>query len=269
MMRTQRNSGLVVNKMLDNDNTKHIVGERAEYLVFPALVKYPELGAAFAIKGAKKYHYEPTSDDVDYSGIAQELGIETDSIVIPHQEHTATVAEYDDEVRDFKDTDGLVMAKHGVTLCTKVADCISLLMYDPVHHAIGNIHSGWRGTVQKIALNGVRKMVEEYDTKPADLICVICPSIRQDHFEVGDDVYGQFKDNFPQIIDEVTIRKDEKYYIDSVRCNTWMLERAGVKAEKIIDCGLCTVCHSDLINSYRGNIKEEKHYRNLAMIWLK
>lgn len=268
-METQRNSGPVVNKMLDNDAVRHVVGKRAEYLVFPALEKYPELGVAFAIKGTDKYHYEPTSDDVDYSGIAAELNIDVKSIVIPYQEHTATVAEYDDEVRDFKDTDGLVTAKRGVTLCTKVADCISLLLYDPVHHAIGNIHSGWRGTVQKIALNGVRKMVEEFGTNPADLICVICPSIRQDHFEVEDDVYNQFKESFPQIIDDITIQQGDKYYIDSVRCNTWMLERIGVIAENIIDCGLCTVCHSDLINSYRGNIKEEKHYRNLAMIWLK
>jgi len=268
-MKIQRSFGLAVNKAFNNENVRHLIGERAEYLVFPAFEKYPELGAAFAIKGTKKYHYEPNSDDVDYSGIAQELGIEVDDIIIPHQEHTATVAEYDDAVRDFERTDGLITAKRGVVLCTKVADCISLLFYDPIHHAIGNIHSGWRGTVQKIALKGLRKMVEEYGTNPADLACVICPSIRQDHFAVDDDVYGDFRENFPQIIDDIAIRKGSKYYIDSVRCNIWMLERAGVKAENIVDCGLCTVCHSDVINSFRGNIKEEKHFRNLAMIWLK
>lgn len=258
-----------MSKMLDNENVKHIIGEQAEYLLFPALEKYPELGAAFAIKGARNYHYEPNSDEVDYSGIAKELNIDAESIVIPFQEHTATVAEFDDVVRDFKETDGLVTTKRGVTLCTKVADCISLLIYDPVHHAIGNIHSGWRGTLQKIALNGVKKMVEEFDTNPADLVCVLCPSIRQDHFEVDADVYEEFANVFPQIIDEVTIQKGNKYYIDTVRCNTWMLERAGVGAENIIDSGLCTVCHSNLINSFRGNVEAEKHFRNLALIWLK
>ena len=269
MTKTLRNFGLAVNNKLDNDNVKYIIGERADYLIFPALEKYPELGAAFAIKGVKKYHYEPNSTEVDYSGIASELGIDAKSIVIPHQEHTATVAEYDDAVRDFKDTDGLVTAKRGVTICTKVADCISLLFYDPVHHAIANIHSGWRGTLQRIALNGVKKMVEEYDTNPSDLICVLCPSIRQDHFEIDADVYEEFRAHFPQIIDEITVQKGEKYYIDTVRCNTWMLERAGVKTENIIDSKLCTVCYSDLINSYRGNNDGEKHFRNLALIWLR
>ena len=255
--------------MLDNDHVKHIVGKEAEYLVFHELEKYPELGVAFAIRGVKGYHYEPTSDEANYAGIANEIGVKRESIVIPFQEHTATVAVYDGTVRDFKDTDGLVTIERGVTLCTKVADCISLLIYDPVHHAIGNIHSGWRGTLQKIALNGVWKMVEEFNSKPVDLICVICPSIRQDHFEVDRDVYEEFKNAFPQIVDEITIRHGNKYDIDTVRCNTWMLEKAGVNTENIIDCGLCAVCHADLINSYRGNIDSQKQWRNLALIWLK
>ena len=255
--------------MLDNDHVKHIVGKEAEYLVFHELEKYPELGVAFAIRGVKGYHYEPTSDEANYAGIANEIGVKRESIVIPFQEHTATVAVYDGTVRDFKDTDGLVTIERGVTLCTKVADCISLLIYDPVHHAIGNIHSGWRGTLQKIALNGVWKMVEEFNSKPVDLICVICPRIRQDHFEVDRDVYEEFKNAFPQIVDEITIRHGNKYDIDTVRCNTWMLEKAGVNTENIIDCGLCAVCHADLINSYRGNIDSQKQWRNLALIWLK
>ena len=255
--------------MLDNDHVKHIVGKEAEYLVFHELEKYPELGVAFAIRGVKGYHYEPTSDEANYAGIVNEIGVKRESIVIPFQEHTATVAVYDGTVRDFKATDGLVTAKRGVTLCTKVADCISLLIYDPVHHAIGNIHSGWRGTLQKIALNGVRKMVEEFNSKPADLICVICPSIRQDHFEVDRDVYEEFRQTFPQIIEEITIQHGDKYNIDTVCCNTWMLEKVGVNTENIIDCGLCTVCHADLINSYRGNIDSQKQWRNLALIWLK
>lgn len=255
--------------MLDNDFARCVVGVRAEYLVFPALEKYPELGAAFAIRGLNNYHYDPISKDANYAGIAAELGLDVDNLVLPHQEHTANVAEYDDEKRDFENTDGIITTKRGIALCTKVADCISLLLYDPVHHAIANIHSGWKGTLQKIALNGVRKMIEEYGTNPADLVCVICPSIRQDHFEVERDVYDEYAREFSQIIDEVTIYRGAKYDIDTVRCNTWMLQSAGVRPENIIDSNLCTVCHCDLINSFRGNKEGEKHWRNLALIWLK
>ena len=254
--------------MSDNTVAKYVEGANADYFVFPALEKYAELGAAFAVKGSKNYHYEPTGD-VDYGKLAQELGINAENIIIPFQEHTATVAEVDDAVRDFRDTDGLITAKRDVVLATKVADCISLLLYDPVHHAIGNIHSGWRGTLQKIAKNGVRKMVEEYDTRPADLICVICPSIRKCHFEVDEDVKNEFAQAFAPIADEIVEQKGDKYLVDTVRCNTWMLERVGVRAQNIIDSGVCTVCQNDIVHSYRGNKEAEKHYRNLALIWLK
>ena len=257
-----------MSNVLNNRQIKYVMGGHAEYLTFAVFDKYPELGAVFAIRGTRGYHYESSTTDVDDSGIVRELGIDVRNIVIPIQEHTAKVAKYDNKVRYYKSTDGLITAERGVALGTKVADCIPLLFYDPTHHAIGNIHSGWRGTLQKIALNGARKMVEEYGTSPAELICVLCPSIRQDHFEVDEDVYKRFKEVFPQIIDEVAVYECGKYYIDAVRCNAWMLEQFGMKPENIVDSGICTVCHSDLINSYRGNRIGEKHYRNLALIWL-
>lgn len=254
---------------LDTENAHYVAGERADYLLFPGLNKYPELGAAFAIRGAKGYHYESSAKDANYAGIVAELGIAETSLIMPVQKHTANVAEYEDDVREYADTDGLIASRRGVTLCTKVADCISLLFYDPVKHAIGNVHSGWKGTLQKIGAKGVRKMVESYGTNPADLMCVICPSIRQDHFEVDRDVYDLFCYAFSQIIDEATQRKGTKYHIDTVRCNTWMLEQAGLRPENIIDSGICSVCRADLINSFRGNAEGEKSYRNLAMIWLR
>ena len=255
--------------MQNNRNVRYVSGALADYLEFPALERYPELGASFAVRGTKGYHYEPISSEANYSGISAELGIHESSLTMPVQEHTANVAECIDGVKKYESTDGLVTNMRNVVLCTKVADCISLLLYDPINHAIGNIHSGWRGTLQKISDNGVRKMVELYGTDPAKLICVICPSIRQDHFEVDEDVYVLFKEAYPDLIDEVTRKSGDKYYIDSVRCNTWLLEQLGVKVENIIDSELCTVCYSSLINSYRGNIDGEKQYRNLAMIWLR
>jgi YfiH family protein len=255
--------------MIDNANVKYVSGARADYLMFPALEKYPELGAAFAVRGTKGYHYEPISEEANYAGIAAELGVPIDSLTMPFQSHTANVAECREDAKEYKDTDGLVTDLRNRVLCTKVADCISLLFYDPINHAIGNIHSGWRGTLQKIATNGLRKMIELYGTDASELVCVICPSIRQDHFEIDKDVHELFKEAYPQIINEITLQKGTKYHVDTVRCNTWLLEQEGVKTENIIDTGLCTVCHSDLINSFRGNIEGEKQFRNLAMIWLK
>lgn len=49
--------------------------------------------------------------------------------------------------KDYRDVDGLITNVPGLILGTFYADCVPLLFVDPVHHAIGCSHSGWRGTV--------------------------------------------------------------------------------------------------------------------------
>ena len=250
--------------MLDNDHVKHIVGEKAEYLVFPELEKYPELGAAFAIRGAKSYHYEPISPEVDYSGIASELGVSVDDLIMPFQAHTDVVAEYDDAVRKFKDTDGLVTAKRGAVLCTKVADCISLLMYDPIHHAIANIHSGWRGTLKRIAPKTVQKMTVEYGSKPEDLIIVLCPSIGPDHFEVKEDVAEPFRKAFGDRYPLISDTSENRIRIDLWKSNRLLLEDQGVRKIEVGE--ICTVCHKDEWFSHRGDHGKSGRYGVLIRV---
>ena len=63
-----------------------------------------------------------------------------------------------------------------------------IIFYDPVKKVIANVHSGWRGTFQKIAEKTVLKMIENYNCNPEDIECFIWPSIRKCHFEVETDV---------------------------------------------------------------------------------
>ena len=147
------------------------------------------------------------------------------------------------------------MMVKNIILSTTNADCIILLFFDPVKKVISNVHSGWKGTLNRISEKAVKKMKEEYNCNPKDIICCICPSIRQCHFEVRKDVqepyYNEFKDfdNIDKIITPVV--GDEKWYIDTVEINKQILKRQGLKEENIIDSELCSVCNSDLIHSYR------------------
>ena len=84
----------------------------------------------------------------------------------------------------------------GLVLATFYADCVPLYFVDPVHHAIGLSHSGWRGTVAKIGAVTVRKMQETYGTDPADVYAAIGPSICQECYEVSEDVILEFKKSF-------------------------------------------------------------------------
>jgi YfiH family protein len=143
------------------------------------------------------------------------------------------------------------------------------MFFDPIKKAIANVHSGWKGTLQRISVETVEKMQKEYGSNSKDIICCICPSIRKCHFEVEKDVQTLFENEFKDLkLDEIIERKSEnKWLIDTVKINEEILQKAGLRKENIIDCGICSVCNSDLIHSYR--VEKEKYGLSTAIIGLK
>ena len=87
---------------------------------------------------------------------------------------------------------GLLTNKENINTMLTYADCTPVFLYDPVKNVIGNVHSGWRGTVQKIAQKAVAKMIKYYGVNLNNIIVCIGPSIAKCHFEVGKDVKEVF-----------------------------------------------------------------------------
>lgn len=98
-------------------------------------------------------------------------------------------------------------------------------------------------------------MIKEFECNPKDIICCICPSIRKCHFEVEKDVKDMFENEFKDLENLNNIIEEKipnaKWNIDTVLINEMILEKQGLKKENIIDSGICSVCNSDLIHSYR------------------
>jgi YfiH family protein len=201
--------------------------------------------------------------------VSEECGFDYKSIIRPDIEHTANVqivdlVESEDdgpELRGnrYKDIDGLLTNKSGITLMTTNADCSLILLYDPVKRIIGNIHAGWRSTFGKIAKNAIIKMKEEYDCNPANIEAYFCPSIRKCHFEVDTDVMEICKNVFSYTnrLDDIIFKGDikdgkQKYLIDTVLINKMLLEEEGVLQKNIFDSGICSVCQSSLVHSKRA-----------------
>ena len=153
-------------------------------------------------------------------------------------------------------------------LSTSNADCILLLFFDPVKKVIANTHSGWKGTLQRISVETVKKMEEKYGSNPQDIICCICPSIRKCHFEVEREVKEQFENEFKDVENfiEETV-PDKKWNIDTVHINKEILKKAGLLEKNIIDSGICSVCNSDQIHSFRA--EGEKYGLATALIEIK
>lgn len=88
--------------------------------------------------------------------------------------------------------DALISKDPNKVIAVNTADCIPVLIYDPVTGAKAAIHSGWKGTVKNITNNAISKMVEEFGVNPENLKIQICPHLQKDICEMGDDVIYQF-----------------------------------------------------------------------------
>ena len=263
---------------LSNENVIHVEKEGIQYLQFRKLLEYSDIithGYSLGIdknfrtaraNKQKLPEQEAKKAIKDYENLGKCIDIKLNKMVKPNQAHTDKIQivekhilenEPDFNLEVYDKTDGLITNKKDIALATTNADCILLLFFDPVNKVIANVHSGWRGTIQRISVKTVQKMVNKFNCKPENIICCICPSIRKCHFEVENDVKEIFEKEFKDLKIEQNndiIEKQkykEKWNIDTVLINKILLKQEGLKQENIIDSGICSVCNSDLIHSYR------------------
>ena len=250
---------------LSNNEVRHKKNLGVEFLEFTAFDAYPNILADFAIRGQANLDYNWSENNGNYIKLAMALGIDYDGIVkAPEQVHGDEAARVNSIMDTPNRVDALMTNVPGISLVMRVADCIAVLVYDPVNNAVANIHSGWRGTLLRIAPKTIRRMADEYGTKPEDVIVVLCPSIGPDHFEVTEDVRAQFEAEFGQ---SHIVQSDETHFlIDAPACLTDSLVEIGVQPQNVHSSGLCTVCHNNLIHSYRANTDDEKTCRNASII---
>lgn len=260
--------------IINNDKIILVEKENCRYIQFKKLLDYG-IKHAYALKPGNYKTSGNFVDEVqlqnainDYKTLCDCLNLDYKKIIKPIQRHTANIKCIEDNGfidgpkfsnMEFDNMDGLITNKDEVVLATTNADCILLMFYDPNKNVIANIHSGWRGTFQKIAINTVNKMIKEYNCDPQDIICCICPSIRKCHFEVEDDVKDMCVEIFGytnktnEFIKNNGVKDGKnKWLVDTIMINKIMLKEIGLVAENIIDCDICSVCNKEFIHSYRA-----------------
>jgi polyphenol oxidase len=181
------------------------------------------------------------------------LGCNPDSIFDVWQVHSADVV-YADAPRNmdepYQKADIILTDRPEVTLFMRFADCVPILLHDPIKKVIGVSHAGWMGTVRDVAGATVNAMRERYGSNPSDIVACIGPSIGPDHYEVGVDVILQVQRLFDQDSDQVLHPHEGKIHFDLWRANQYLLERAGVNQIEL--AGICTACHTEDWYSHRA-----------------
>lgn len=149
------------------------------------------------------------------------------------------------------DVDGLLTNTPGVSLMMKHADCQVALFYDTQHHAIANVHAGWRGSVANIYGEAVQYMKQAYGSNPSELLVCISPSLGPDEAE-----FIHFRAELPEEFWHFQVRPT---YFDFWSISEFQLQNAGVLPHHIEIARLSTYSNSLDFYSYRRDKITGRH----------
>lgn len=153
--------------------------------------------------------------------------------------------------RDISDVDGLITSERGITLMMTHADCQIALFYDPKHHAIANIHSGWRGSIANIYADTIQKMQQTFGSNPADLLVCISPSLGPDEAE-----FIHYRSEIPEEFWHFQVRPT---YFDFWAISEDQLQTAGILPHHIEIARLSTYANPHDFFSYRRDKITGRH----------
>lgn len=148
-----------------------------------------------------------------------------------------------------QERDGLVTNAPGVFLTIFTADCVPVLLYDPVSKTVAGVHAGWRGTALGIVRRAVETMCRDYGADPRNIRAAIGPSIGPCCFETHNDVPDAMAEALGQEAWGFITRSGEKFHVDLKGINAHWLRKVGV--EQIDICRDCTACQPDRFWSHR------------------
>lgn len=187
--------------------------------------------------------------------VAEYMKVSPDRLIFPVQTHENKVVSVTSKTSaDQLDcTDALMTNEKGISIAVMSADCVPVLLYDPVKQAVAAIHAGWRGTVADIVGETVRAMQQQYGTDPKDIVAGIGPSISSEVYEVGEEVIKAVEQHFNPAdgVLHFHLNHRRNAMLNLWELNKKLLKRAGVLKENIEISGICTFTHHDLFFSAR------------------
>lgn len=240
------------------------------YITIPALEKTGLIKHAFTTRqgglGARSNGIKLTDD---WEALAEAFGVNPERLVTTNQVHGENIVRVDD--RNFKKTktvqaDAMITNALDLAIGVETADCVPVLLFDPLTPAVGAVHAGWRSTVKRIVQKTVKKMQDEFGSNPARMIAAIGPTIGPECYEVDEPVMRPIRETFSLWKEVASTRGSDKWSLDLVKLNKLELVQVGLSEKNVNSLGLCTSCRRDLFYSFRA---EGRTGRMLSVIMIK
>jgi len=182
------------------------------------------------------------------------------TIVIPEQIHSVNVKNFSanliDNVEKVSETDGIITKDVNSILTVITADCSPLIFVDKKQGIIGISHQGWRGSVKRLGQKMIKKIIEQ-GGKRENIIVAIGPSIGQCCYDVEDERYYQFVEEFSDFADKIFHRHQGKLHLNLALLNYLQIKEIGIEEKNIDHFPFCTRCDKKRFFSFRRNNKED------------
>jgi hypothetical protein len=211
--------------------------------------------------GVSPYPYESlnmsTSTGDTKQNVSANIALAYSSLNVPltslrtvTQVHGARIiATHNEQFHNNIEADGLITQTPNTSLFMRFADCAPIMLYDPIVHAIGLGHAGWRGTLAGLASSIVETMKSTFGSKSHNLLAAIGPCITVDHYKVGQEVANLFHETYNKT-DDILLYKNDSVYLDILKANIHSLTLSGVQSIETSD--LCTTDNNDYFFSHRA-----------------
>ncbi len=222
-----------------------------KFKCFANLSRFPEIiqGVSTRAYGSMKFGGEiKEAVENNRKHFCDDLKIKPDRMVTAGLIHGNKIISVTraDKGKIIKSADGLITQDKDIYLMVTIADCLPILIYEPVIGAVAVLHAGWRSIIQRI----VKEVLEKFRHLGSDsdnIIVGIGPGICQKHFVVKDDCLEQFKEFYPQ----ATFVRNHDGYVDLKRAVRGDLEEFGIPKLNIETSYNCPVCHNGIYGSFR------------------
>lgn len=154
--------------------------------------------------------------------------------------------------------DILITQLQGIPLLIRIADCASILIFDPVKSVIANVHAGWRGLAARVVREAVRILTQRFDCQPKNLLAGISPMLGP--------CCSRFTDpakELPKFL--------HGYIGEENKVNLWAIVEAhlrecGIPSANIENARVCTACNPEEFFSYRGEGQSAGRFATVLML---
>jgi YfiH family protein len=133
-----------------------------------------------------------------------------------------------------------------VLLVVASADCVPIVLADPVTGWIAAVHAGWRGTAARV-LDAAVDALEVRGVRAAGLAAAFGPSIARERYEVGREVLEALLEAYGEAPEGAVVASvGGKVFVDAAAFNEAALLRRGLDPERIHRSMICNAAEPDL-----------------------